>query len=273
MDFNKPIQIFVFTVILLSLFSGCTNEEEVNEEEVNEEENTYCKQLKEQGVIDNYEFPIVPGTPEWVAFESRTEMINACQIPDSILTNMCTHGLIVTYFNYPLIHDILSSNIPQIGYDNQSFNGLAELHKRPDALSEMMDYYSNFDLTKIVELWDKGDTFNAIDARMMFYIAGIIIYQKDILGQSDIDIRKELVKIALSKYDYMLANNYVSWWFAYYSNAGIMGKAMLMSNFTPLKQAITNDPFLGRLINSGCHHASSAQINTIVGYANQFINN
>ncbi len=128
-------------------------------------------------------------------------------------------------------------------------------------------------MTKIVELWDQGDTYNAIDLKMTFYIAGMIIYQEDILNQSDNKIRKELVKIALAKHDYMQANNYVSWWQAYYSNTTIMGRIMLLSDFQPFKQAITNDPYIRQLIDRGCTYATSEQINKIVDYARQFTNN
>ncbi len=111
MNLNKTTLIFASIIIIATLIQSCSNESE------GKEENTYCKELKEQGIIDNYEYPIVPGTPEWAEFESHVEMIEACQIPEDILTNMCTHGLIVTCLNYPLLSDILVFNIIQLGYD------------------------------------------------------------------------------------------------------------------------------------------------------------
>ena len=212
---------------------------------------------------------------EWTEFKSHTEMINACQIPDELLANMCTHGLIVTYLNYPLIGDISAYNIRELGYNSvkNSFNGLAELHKRPDVLPELKEYYNNFDLRYIVESWDQGDSYNSIDTRMDFHLAGMIIYQTDILSQGHNEMWPELIRITLDKHDYMAANNHVSWWSAYQSNSTIMGRIMIMSDFSPFKKVITDDPYLYRLIKNGCQHASYDQVLEIVDYARQFVNN
>jgi hypothetical protein len=200
-------------------------------------------------------------------------MIDACQIPEDVLTNMCTHGLIVTCLNYPLRVDIFAFNIPQMGYESQrgSFNGLAELNYRPDALPELMEFYENFDLQKIVDLWDMDAKYNSIDTRMNFYLTGMMLYQTDIIGQANEKELLSLVKIALTKHEFMRVNDYVSWWEAYYSNTTLMARTMLLSNFQPLKQAITDDNFLGQLIEGGFNHATSDKIDQIAGFARQFV--
>ena len=45
---------------------------------------------------DAYDFPVKPGTKEWAAFTTHEEMVDACQIPESILHNIddfleCAH--------------------------------------------------------------------------------------------------------------------------------------------------------------------------------------
>ena len=41
-----------------------------------------------------YDYPIKPGTEEWKGFTSTQEMIEVCQIPESILKNMSTSDLL-----------------------------------------------------------------------------------------------------------------------------------------------------------------------------------
>lgn len=258
----------------LLIFISCIQEEVVfNLRENNLEVDSYCQQQKKSGIVNDYQYPIVPGMPEWAEFKSHTEMIDACQIPEDFLNNMCTYSLITSCLNYPLRADIFAFNITQMGYDSQknSFNGLAELHNRPDVLFELIDSYNNFDLPKIVELWDQDKKFNSIDTRMNFHLVGMMLHQTDILGQGDNTIWFELMKIALEKHDFMKNNNHVSWWQAYHSNTTIIGRIMIMSDYQPFKKAMTDDPYLYRLVKNGCQHASYKQVLEIVGYAKEYL--
>lgn len=93
-----------------------------------------------------YEYPIKPGTTEWEGFLSREEMIEACQIPEEILSRMTTDALVKTILNYPMIFEMLifetiDSDI-DVGFWHiaNSFNGLQELMGREDALIVLEEY-------------------------------------------------------------------------------------------------------------------------------------
>lgn len=82
-----------------------------------------------------YEYPIVPGTPEWNQLDSLDEKIAACHVDDSLLTSMTTPALLETVLNYPLLINMYAYSNPEMGIDSiaQYFNGLNLLFERDDA--------------------------------------------------------------------------------------------------------------------------------------------
>jgi hypothetical protein len=123
---------------------------------------------------DAYDFPIKPGTDAWLAFNSHDEMLNACQIPEPLLKNMSTSGLVETVMNYPLSIDIMAYNDPQSGINAVSaqFNGLSELLKRQDSGTSLLNKYMTMDPAAIGDNWtelQKGEYF-----ANFFYIETIL---------------------------------------------------------------------------------------------------
>lgn len=93
-------------------------------------------------INEPYEYPIVPGTPEWAEMYSYRQMVEACEIPEEILHNMTTEALVESVITYPLSTKLYEYNDVQTGYDawvNQ-FNGLQELERRSDALDCLTTY-------------------------------------------------------------------------------------------------------------------------------------
>ena len=92
-----------------------------------------------------YNYPVVPGTSEWLALRTHVEKIKACQIPEDILESMSTEDLVETVLNYPLRVDMLVWDTSAIGYHQvqSQFNGLQELAKRTDALSKLITKKDN----------------------------------------------------------------------------------------------------------------------------------
>ena len=74
-------------------------------------------QPPDTGPTDAYDFPIKPGTPEWAALKSHEEMLQVCQVPESILQEMSTEGLIETCLNYPLYWEWLAYSNLQQGFE------------------------------------------------------------------------------------------------------------------------------------------------------------
>lgn len=105
----------------------------------------YCDSLEQAGIIDDYEFPILPGTPEYEALttEQRDSVI---QIPEAVLENMCTPGLIETCFNYPFLWHHRAFDYYKSWWDNLTyrFNGVVCLQERIDAPVKMLSRYLEF---------------------------------------------------------------------------------------------------------------------------------
>lgn len=100
---------------------------------------------------DAYIFPIDPRrTPdEWEnAGPNRLSML---QIPDIILKEMTTYGLIETVVNYPYSNDFIAFS-PYLlkGIEAISnFNGLKELLGRDDVVSELIRFYSSINIQSL----------------------------------------------------------------------------------------------------------------------------
>lgn len=134
-------RLFILTLSLMMIFSltAFANDNKI-------EEKIYT-------IKEAYQYPVVPGMPEWSKFNSLDEMIEACQIPKDILSNMSTDALIETVINYPLAINMFAFDNPQKGFDsvNSYFNGFQELGNRPDAIQKMnlytnsISYMKNYD--------------------------------------------------------------------------------------------------------------------------------
>lgn len=53
--------------------------------------------------ILSYEYPIKPGTAEWDALETFSQRLEACRIPQDILTNMSTNALVDAVISFPFL--------------------------------------------------------------------------------------------------------------------------------------------------------------------------
>lgn len=134
---NKSI-IVVFGLIVSLLIFGCEKDsyQPPTDEEI-------LGNVVKPEIVDEYIYPIQPGMPEWADFDSHMEMIQACELPDSVLKNISTWGLLETCFKYPLRFDIFAFNIPvnRINRFSRELNGLIELFKRDDAPTVLLYYY------------------------------------------------------------------------------------------------------------------------------------
>jgi len=101
-------------------------------------------------VEEPYQYPIVPGTQEWIQLESRPEMLEACQIPQEILDKLSTDALLQTILDYPFLSEMtMFYRTPEecnaeadFWFITDSFNGLQEFLSRKDALSALEKYQS-----------------------------------------------------------------------------------------------------------------------------------
>lgn len=83
-------------------------------------------------IDEAYTYPIIPETSEWNALETINDKLEACQIPEAILSELTTPALIESVANYPLSVNLYAYNNLEEGYNKvkEQFNGLAELERR-----------------------------------------------------------------------------------------------------------------------------------------------
>lgn len=91
-----------------------------------------------------YEYPILPGTQEWIDLGDVVSRRESCQIPEDILHNMTADALLETVINYPFMADMYAFDDFQTGYETvkRRFNGLQELANRPDFSDILLSSYS-----------------------------------------------------------------------------------------------------------------------------------
>ena len=85
-------------------------------------------------VTEPYQFPVQPGTPEWVELSANARRA-ACRLPAGLAEQMTSEALLETALDYPYVSSILAFSDPVQGFwSNAKYNdALAELVTRPDA--------------------------------------------------------------------------------------------------------------------------------------------
>ena len=128
-------------------------------------------------ITQPYTYPILPGSNEWRNFESVHEMIEACQIPEDLLTNMTTKALVQTVLDYPLLMDLLAEGEARHGFEVMisRFNGLQELSRRVDARDELEIQYRA--ISEENQLQGESST---PENKMQEILIGILIEQPEI---------------------------------------------------------------------------------------------
>lgn len=91
-----------------------------------------------------WDYPIKPNMPEWAELKSLNEKVAACQIPDSILSNLSTECLIKVCLQYPLLNDIFAFSFYPAGFDRifYEFNGIRDFFERKKASVELLKHYN-----------------------------------------------------------------------------------------------------------------------------------
>ncbi len=164
-------------------------------------------------IIDEYIYPIQPGTPEWAKLKSHSEMVEAVRIPDSVLKIISTWGLVESCFKYPLYIDYSAFN-DQISYINeleQTNNGLRELFNRDDAPLVLLYFYRNWDINPssnflkrfFIELIIGSDIFvSKLNERQLLYLLSVALDKKE--------KQNELYESSIPPYSfYVMANTMI----------------------------------------------------------------
>jgi hypothetical protein len=152
----------------------------------------------QEGHTDSYDFPIKGGTSEWAAFRTHDEMVAACQVPEPILRELSTEGLIETCLNYPLIGDMGMYSSWQQGFDRVAarFNGLQELLQRPDVGTKLLEHYRQMAPAGIRK---KGTSLQKGQYAVTFQYVETLLAQEAVLSSMTAGERRDLLVECLGK--------------------------------------------------------------------------
>lgn len=202
------------TLILLGFtLNGC----EKSVDEFPYEEEVLLNVVK-PNVIDEYIYPVRPGTEAWSYLRTENERFIAMQLPDSVLQTISTWGLISTCFNYPAYgfwsaYDNISGYMDGL---SERFNGLKELFARDNVTGTLLYTYRNLD-------------HKEFNNPIKFSFAELIIGSDKFISLLDKKQKIYLVSIALSKYGEESNNPDIGEG----SSIFVMGNVMLNAGYQP----------------------------------------
>lgn len=220
-------------------------------------------------LLDVYEYPIKPGTPEWRNLKSGAEMIETLQIPDSILSKMSTEGLVVTCLNYPSLWHMGAYDSYQRGVEivMKRFNGFVELSKRADAGTFLMKEYLKLDPDDLDPDWSaiqKGGF------QFQFMHLEMILSQRQFLEKLSHDERIALLKNSLDKYTAKVFSESYKSTFIWKTNVLLIGRILLVEEDSEFKNRYDHDEEL-RIFLDTVNDYTVELFNTIVYSADQYV--
>lgn len=196
---------------------------------------------------DSYIFPITAGTPKWKSLGSHVEMLEVCQVPENILNDMSTEGLIETCLSYPLLGDMLAFNNLQQGFEKvvSGFNGLRELLNRQNAGVKLLDRYKTIDTENY---YRNGSLVQKGKHAMKLVFVEILLAQNTVLATLKKNERNSLLKECVWKFRSKQKYPEVYGNVSQTSVAFVMARSIVSLNLIPFSQRISESNKLKRFI-------------------------
>ena len=190
---------------------------------------------------DAYDYPIKPGSEGWKQLKTREEMVAVCQIPDDILNNMSTEGLIESVLNNPLYGSIFLANVPQQGFNSfyDDFSSVQVLMQRSDLAEKLLDRYYQMNPSCEDNNWPSLNGAGSGNDRA-FSMIELLIAQNAVLEQIiDNQETKSFLQQVLTIYDGKIINNYSMVGFIY--SMLICGRMIYLSEYASFVEEYNNN--------------------------------
>ncbi len=160
-----------------------------------EKNNCNCKPLPD--AVDNYNYPIKPGTAAWSNIHSTDSLFLVSQIPVTILKKISTTGLVQSCIENPvkLLQFAYSSKIQGRDELFRRLNSFQELIKRTDGAAKLIDRYKLMEPCCIEGMNDaeKGEY------SLLFYYTEILLTKDSVIKQLSTLQKKQLTSIIIKK--------------------------------------------------------------------------
>lgn len=217
---------------------------------------------------DRYDFPVRPGSQEWSVFTTGQQMIDACQVPDVILDQMSTNGLIETCLDYPLLSNMFAFSSIQLGTKRQmeNFNGFGKLVQKNDAATLMLARYRLIDASLV----SNENDVSIGDFSVNFISFGMALSQLVFIEQLSTLEKKELVHDAMLKYEVFLLDQEIFGLFILKVQALIMARTMQAEGYRSFLKEIEKNEFLTVFVSDADLQNNIETLNIIIDYAKQF---
>ena len=247
-------------ILLLLIFCRCTNEISIIEE--NEDNFSISRGDCFPIVSDRYIYPIVPGMIEWQQLESIDDTYKHCQLPDSVLKNISTPGLIDALIHAPMFTDFytLSNSASALKWQAhyQNFNSATDLFMRKDAGNALVAYYKlvNFDcfINTSVGTYREYERMMGLE---------ILFTKQEILDNMEHEKKKEGIAALLANYEQ----------YGYWHSLFPMAHIMLADKYAPIVQYSQEHIEEFQYTLEGYDYPSNPnQWNIIISYVKNFIN-
>lgn len=142
----------------------------------------------------SWDYPVKPGSEKWKTFQSGMEMVEACQIPKSVLSGLSTEELLLICLKFPLLFDIGAANFFSDGYAayEKNFNGIREFYQRGDAGVVIYSYYKQLNL-------DNAKMYSSIFFVFRISVVEYILSAPSVISKYSVQQKKEVATELNSK--------------------------------------------------------------------------
>lgn len=151
-----------------------------------------------------YIFACKVGDDQWKSLSSGQKMLEACQIPNDVLSSLSTKALCETCMDYPLAYDYIYANDEKesTNFHIEHFNGLKELANREDKFLPLIEAYKGAQYEPLPDLQ------YGVRNNNLFYLGYIelLLSSDSFYSHFSSDQIGMLKDAALEKYDYELGN-------------------------------------------------------------------
>ena len=146
-----------------------------------------------------WNFPIKPGSKEWLNIPEYEQRFTLLNIPENTLQKISTGELVKSCLSYPAFCLVYTRNDLLSGYNyiRTMFNGFRELETRPDAGKELMKVYAGY----IPDGFDLSSSDLEIGRFMFkFNYLELLLAQPGIQNKLNTGDLKELMTMCSQKY-------------------------------------------------------------------------
>lgn len=147
-----------------------------------------------------WDYPIKPGSREWLSKSDFLERLSLLNIPDDTIKSMGTNRLVNICLEYPYFGLIFTRNSLQQGYEfiKNNFNGFRELENRPDAGDILLKKYENMDPAGVSNL---SSHLEAGQYMAQFAFVEMLLAQDSILFKLNDEIKKKILNTTLEQFN------------------------------------------------------------------------